>query len=574
MPQSHAEGAVSSEERATARNVAAALKETLESLGVEYLFGMESPPALHAELGGSRLRPITIRDERSGAFMADGYAKVSGKPGVCGVSGVGSTNTVQGLIESYLSSTPVLVFSEEGSGTTRHKNDLQDLDFRPIFSPVTKWAFQLEDPARVPELVAQAFRVATTGRPGPVYVGCPWDVFSSDPIEMPALELTEAVYPAIRVAPDPRRVEDVAKRLRSSQRPVLVAGSGVLGSGAEGELLELARTLGAPVAVTPAGKGSIDEDDPVCAGVVGSYASGTGGSGVVAHEIVNAADLVVLIATGTGSGSTNNWTLPRLDQEIVHIDIDPVEIGRNYPRSVPLVGDAKLALAALLGALGGGDGAASTGSTGWANALLETAHSTPAAGDRPAATGTGRGVPPAAMYAEIQRHIDERTRIVCDAGYSTAWAVDQLRVKRGRRFLGPMGYGTMGYGLPAAIGAKLADPDSRVICISGDGGIGFSLAELETAARYGIGVTTVIFNNSGLGWSRHYNRKYYGYEGETEFSTVDYGAVARGLGCSGVHATSAAELSDALDAALGSEAPWLIDVEIDPETRPPVAMFG
>jgi acetolactate synthase I/II/III large subunit len=575
MPQQHLDDALQLDQADGGRSVAAALKETLESLGVEYLFGMESPPALHAELSDGGIRVITIRDERSGAFMADGYAKVSGKPGVCGVAGVGATNMVQGVVESYLSSTPVVILVEEGSGTTRYRNDLQDIERGPIFASITKWVCQLEDPARVSELIARGFRVATTGRPGPVYIGCPWDVFSGNPADAPWLAAGESVYPACRVAPDPQSVEDVARLLRSSKRPVIVAGGGVLISGAEAELAAFARTLDAPVAVTPNGKGSIDEEDALFAGVVGSYASGTGGSGVAAHEIVRSADLVVLLGTSTGSGSTANWTLPAPEQEIIHIDIDPVEIGRNYPRSVPLVGDAKLAMRALLTALDGrADDAPTTES--WASRLLVAAQTARATGRRSAAAiSGGRGVDPESMFAELQTRIDERTRIVCDAGYCTAWALDRLRLSgTGRRFLGPFAYGTLGYGLPAAIGAKLADPESTVVCLSGDGGIGYSLGELETAARHGVALTAIVFNNASLAWSRHYNRQYYGYEGSTDFSDVDYGAVARGLGCEGVHVATADDFADALDKALGSDVTTLIDVEVDPEARPAVDMFG
>ena len=209
----------------------------------------------------------------------------------------------------------------------------------------------------------------------------------------------------------------------------------------------------------------------------------------------------------------------------------------------------------------------------WAEGLLASRRD--AAWPAASRSGSDRGVDPEVIFTELQERIDERTRIVGDAGYSTAWALDRLRVHGGgRRFLGPRAYGTLGYGLPAAIGAKLADPSSTVVCISGDGGIAFSLAELETAARYGVVVTTIVFNNSSLAWSRHYNRHFYGYDGATDFLDVDYGAVARGLGCEGVHVARAEDFVDALDKALRSDVTTLIDVQVDPDTRPPVDMFG
>jgi acetolactate synthase-1/2/3 large subunit len=546
---------------------AAALRQALEALGVEHIFGMESPSALHAELTHSAIEPITIRDERSGAFMADAYAKISGKPGVVGVAGVGATNVVQAIAESWLSSTPVVVLVEEGSGTTRHKNDLQDIDQAAIFASITKWTGRIEDPARVADLVAHAFRIATSGRPGPVYLGCPWDVVSLDPRQVPGLAPNPATYPAGRVAPDPQSLERAAGALGSAERPVIFAGGGVLVSRATGELAALARALGAPVATTPSGKGSFDERDPLSAGVAGSFTSGAGGRGRVAHDVIRRADVVLLVGTKTGSAATANWTVPDQRQTIVHLDVDPAEVGRNFPASIPLVADAKLGLAALTAALGDAQPRPT-----WAVKLLSAEAEQATAGR--AAFGDDAYVDADDLFGAIQDAIDETTIVVTDAGYGTVWAFDRLRVgPSASRFVSPSGYGTMGYGLPGAIGAKLAAPTSRVLCISGDGGIGYGLAELETAARVGAAVTVVVLNNGGLGWSRHYNDHYYDYHGKTEFLDVDYAAVARGLGCAGAKVHTAKDFAEALADALASGTTTLIDVAIDPEARPPVDMF-
>jgi len=543
---------------------AAALHRTLEALGVEHIFGMESPAPLHAEIShGSRVTPITIRDERSGAFMADAYAKVTGRPGVIGVAGVGATNTVQGIVESWLSSTPVVLLVEEGSGSTRHKNDLQDIDLLPVFAPITKWAARIEDPARTADLTAHAFRVAATGRPGPVYLGCPWDVVSPDPRPVPALAPGTSRYPAERVAPDPASVERVAATLAAAERPVIVAGGGVLVSRAADELAALARALGAPVATTPSGKSSFDEFDPRWAGVVGSFTSGPGGRGRVAHEVIRRADLVLLAGTKTGSSATANWTVPAQDQKIVHLDVDPAEIGRNFPGSIPLVGDAKLGLQALAAAVGSAEPRIA-----WAADLLAVE------APRAAAAASDAFVDVDDLFASLQDAVEESTIVVTDAGYSTAWAFDRLRFRPpAGRFITPTGYGTMGYGVPGAIGAKVASPQSRVICISGDGGVGFALGELETAARIGAAVTIVVIDNGGLGWSRHSNDYFYGYHGKTEFADVDYAAAARGLGCEGAKVHTSEDFAEALSEALASTSPTLIDAVIDPEARPPVDMY-
>jgi acetolactate synthase-1/2/3 large subunit len=320
--------------------------------------------------------------------------------------------------------------------------------------------------------------------------------------------------------------------------------------------------LGAPVATTPAAKGAFDERDPLSAGVVGSYVGAAGGRGHTANAVVRRADLVLLVGTATGSGATANWTVPDPAQPIVHLDVDPEEIGRNYPASFPLVGDATLGLEAI------------------ASALDDASVRDPWAGDlRPgAATGvatrSGDAIDPAELVDAIGAAIDDDAIVVADAGYCAVWALDRLRLgPPGRRFLSPSAYGTLGYGLPAAIGAKLASPGSSVICVTGDGGLGFSLGELETAARLGISVTVIVLNNGVLGWSRHYDRHFYGYEGATRFAEVDHAAVARGLGCEGVRLTDVAKFPDALAAALASPTTTVIDAITDPDARPPVDMF-
>jgi acetolactate synthase-1/2/3 large subunit len=537
------------------------LHRTLEALGVEYLFGMDAPAALQAELSvGGAIQPITVRDERSAAFMADGYAKISGRPGVLGIGGVGATNTIQGVVEAWLGSTPIVLVVEEGSAALRHKNDLQDVDRAPLFAPITKWVGEVERPERMADLTAHAFRVATTGRPGPVYLGCPWDVVSSDTGPVPAIGVDVARVPADRVAPDPAAVERVAALIAGAKRPAIIAGGGVVISGATDELRELAHAMGAPVAATPAAKGAFDETGPLSAGVVGSYTGGEGGHGRVAHDAIHAADLVLLVGTATGSGTTASWTVPDPTQSVIHLDIDPGEVGRNYPASIPLVGDAKLGLDALGRALG------SLGRSGWWRRADE-----PTTRGSTAAAGT---VSPDLVFDEIQRALDDDTAVVADAGYCAAWALDRLRFRAtGRRFLGPSAYGTLGYGLPAAIGAKLAAPGSTVICVTGDGGIGFSLGELETAARLGVAVTVIVLNNGGFGWSRHYDHHFYGYEGQTSFADVDHAAVARALGCEGYRVADAADYTATLAKAIGSATTTVLDVVIDRDARPPVDMF-
>ncbi len=332
---------------------AAALNHALEGLGVDYLFSMESPAALHASLREGGITAVTVHDERSAAFMADGYARVSGKPGVCAVAAVGATNTVQGVVEAHLGSTPVVILAEAGSAAARDRNDFQDVNPIPILTPVTKWAGEVGGAERVAEVTALAFRVATSGRPGPVLITYPYDIVSCDPHPVPGLALEPATFPSHRVGPDPVALAPAVEILRSAERPVIVAGGGVLISRAEDVLAALAQVLGAPVASTSAAKGVFAETDPLSAGVIGALGGAPGSRGRVATDVVLAADVVLLIGSKTGSWCTDNWTVPGQDQTIVHVDIDPAETGRNYPGSVPLIGDARLVIEALLAALDG-----------------------------------------------------------------------------------------------------------------------------------------------------------------------------------------------------------------------------
>jgi acetolactate synthase I/II/III large subunit len=549
---------------------ARALYETLRACGVTHLFGLDSPEPLYAELDRAEVRPITVRDERAGAIMADAYARVSGRPGVCtAIRGPGATNLITGIGEAWASSTPVVAIVNDVNTALVGKNPIQEVDHLALFRPVTKWAVRLDRPERVAELTGRAFALATSGRPGPTLVSCPDDVLTATAASTGPARPGVRRYPSLRVAPDPAAIREAVAVLAEGGRVAIVAGGGVLISGAWDELREVADLLGAPVATTPLGKGAVDETHPLSAGVVGAYTGGDLGRGRVANEAVRAAGTVLLVGTKTGNVATHGWTVPDPRSRIVHVDIDPHEIGRNY-RALGVVGDARLALRALADGLRAAGVRAATAP----RHALEQGLAEWRARVAPLLASRAKPIRPERVVAEMARFVDDETIVCADASYSSLWAIDLLALRRpGRRLVSARGFGGIGWGLPAAIGAKLAAPDRRVLCLTGDGAFGYVFQELETAARYGIAVVVVVLNNSCFGFQKHAEELAYGRTFETKLLDVDYGALARTLHCDGMSVAEPDDLAPALGRAVASGHPTVINVVVDPDAFPPIIGF-
>jgi acetolactate synthase I/II/III large subunit len=549
---------------------AGALYQMLRSLGVTHLFGIDSPEPLYARLEREAIRPITVRDERSGAIMADAFARVSGRPGVCtAIRGPGVTNLVTGLAEARSTSTPVVALVNDVPTAYRGKNPVQEVDHVAVAQPVTKWAVRVERPERVAELTARAFSVATSDRPGPVLVSYPDEVLTAEVNGCPRQAIGAARYPSTRTAPDPAAVAAAAIPLADARRPAIVAGGGVLISAAWDELRVVAELLDAPVATTPLGKGAFDEAHPLSAGVTGAYTGGALGRGRIANEVVRAGDVVLLVGTKTDSIATANWTVPGPGSRIVHVDVDPGEIGRNYP-ALGVVGDAKLALEALaerLRSIG-----RPRGNT--RGSEIEAATREWQARVEPLLRSDASPIRPERVVAELGRLVDDDTILCTDASYASAWAMDLISFRRpGRRFLAPRGFAGIGWGLPAAIGAKLAAPDKTVLCVTGDGGFGYVFQELETAARYGIAVVVVVLNNSSFAFQKHAEELHYGRSFEANLLDVDYAALAKVLRCEGVRVAESGAIGPAIEAAIASNRPTVVDVVVDPDAYPPLIAF-
>jgi len=541
-----------------------ALYEMIKQYGVKYVFGMDSPELFYQEIDRSEVTPILIHHEAMGALMADGYARVTFRPGICcGNQGAGVSNLVTGLIESYNSSIPVIALAQAVPTYFEGKNAAQEFDQVSVFKPITKWVADIHDANRIPEIVRRAFRLATGGRPGPVVLNIHEDVLEQETESEIYAEPDFATVPGKRFAPDPEKIKAAAKLLVEAERPCIIAGGGVISSQAWNELIQVAELLGAPVATTIMGKGAIPEDHPLSAGPIGSYIVGKYGRGKIAKKIIQESDVVLLVGTKTHQMSTCKWTAPSPSSRIIHMDVDINEIGRNYKTEIGIIADAKLGLAELYNVL---------------NKMISKQHVKKGSRvdelnklkeewrklNKPGAISDEAPIRLERLMKEISEFIDRDTIVSCDAASASAWAASHLFVLgTGRMLIQPRGQGALGMGLPLALGAKIGAPDKKVFCILGDGGfLCGQVQELETASRYGLNVVVFILNNKCYGWQKVEEEFLWGKSVETDFLDIDFGEVARVFKCWGTRVEKPSEIKDAIKRALDSGKPAVIDVVV------------
>jgi acetolactate synthase-1/2/3 large subunit len=552
--------------------------EMLKAYGVRYVFGVPGDTGLvfydALERAGRRgeITHVLARDERSAAYMADVYARVSFRPGVCeGPSGAGATYLASGLAEAHASSIPVIALTSDTPVNLEDRNVLTTLDQPALFAPITKWTSLVKQARRIPDTMRQAFRIATSGRPGAVQITLPMDVLAGEAHDLP-LHAEEACrsYPAYRTRPDPEGVERAVNLLLQARQPAIVAGGGVVSSQAWPELTALAELLRSPVGTSISGKGAIAEDHRLSLGVVGSN-----GRRPYANAFLQAADLILYVGCKTDSVTTAGWTLPHLtaQQTILHLDVDPAEIGRNYPTAVGLVGDAKLGLADLVTAV---------------RARGAVSRPDPLAGMqrevsdfwtefKTRATVPTTPIKPQRVIWALARLLPADSIVIVDAGTPTPFTAAYLRSPSGRRVIIPRGHGGLGYAIPGVLGAKLAEPGATVVGLMGDGSFGMSAGELETVARLGLPVTLIQFNNACFGWIKisqelFYDGRHFGVDFRAE---TDHAAIARGFGLQGVRVEDATEVEPVLRKALASDRPTFIDIvtECGTTNLPPVEKF-
>jgi acetolactate synthase-1/2/3 large subunit len=547
------------------------LARALDAYGVSAVFFVPTilSKTLYEMEQRTGIRRILTHGEKSAAYMADGYARASGRPGVCMAQTVGAANLAAGLRDPFLGCSPVLALTGGPYNWSRGRNYYQEIEDFPLFKPVTKFSAQVTDAGRLPDLLAYALDAATSGKPGPVHLEvdghCGEGVEDSEtgaPVPAPR----PAAVPRLRGRPDAQAVVAAAAMLREARRPVIVAGGGVRASGAGPELRALAQRLNVPVATSLNAKDVLPGDHPLNVGVPGLYSRAS------ANQVLLEADLVLFAGSKAGNQVTLNWQVPPLSTKVIHLDIDPGEIGRHYPDTLGILADAKLGLAELAAAL-----AAAPGDAGARAAWTRRAQDLAAAWrDDWHGLMTSDQVPvrPERLSAELTRHLPDDALLVSDTGHSGMWTGGMVDLR------GPgQGYiraaGSLGWGLPAALGAQVAQPGRPVVLFTGDGGLWYHIGELETAARRQIPAVIVVNNNKSLNqeinvYSAAYGGTLHGRHGELwHFRDTDFAKVAESMGALGLTVRKAADFEGALDAALASGRPAVIDVVTDMEALAP-----
>jgi acetolactate synthase-1/2/3 large subunit len=554
------------------------LVEMLLGYDVQVIFGLSGDTsvdfydALHAR--SDRITHVMARDERSAAFMADVYARLTNKPGICeGPSGGGATYILPGVVEAQGSSVALIALTSDNPITYEAQGALTDLNQPQVFSAVTKWTTRVKKPEMLPRLMRRAFRLATSGRPGAVHLSLPKDILAA---EMPAssdlhVEHECKTWPAYRTRPDKEAVDRAASKLLRAARPVIVAGGGAVSSGAGAELLEVSHFLSAPVATTINGKGAVAETEALSLGVIGAN-----GGRPYAASVVQEADLVLFVGSKVNYVDTDNWRLPPLADPplILQIDVDASELGNNYPVDEGLCGDAKTTLADLLAALQ--DRAKQPiNRSGWLDHIARQKQSWRS--EIEAAAASSRiPIMPQRVVRELGAVVPGEAVFVCDPGTPTPFMAAEFELNRpGRSVISPRAQGGLGYAIPGVVGARLANPTAPVVGLCGDGSFAMSAGDLATVARIGGPTVLILFNNGCYGWIKALQHLYHDarYFSVDFCEPVDYARIAEGFGLKARRIEQPDQITPALQEALDYGSPFLLEIVTagEHEVIPPVA---
>ena len=514
-------------------------------------------------LSEAGVAPVLAHTEKAAVYMADGYARVSGRPGVVAAQSVGAANLAAGLQDAYLGRAPIVALTGRKVPAHQHRNAYQELDHAPLFAPVTKLSTDVAVTADLPRVLRQAFATAVAMPPRPVHLdlfGLQAEVIETGTLDAPPVDLSGFRVLSQRPEPDPAAIAAAAKALLAAKRVVIVAGDGASLSGCGAELLALAAALAAPIGTALGARGIISTRHKLHIGVVGAYAAPP------ANRIVQDADLVLFVGADTGDMLTNYWRTPKAGTGVVQIDADPSEFDRSYPALVAVQADPRAALRALISALGNParDGAYLADSqskmAAWRAEMV------------PRYANDSTPIDPARIAGAIGETLPRDGILVADTGYSGIWTGTMVDLEPTQTYL--RAAGSLGWSFPAALGAKCAAPGRKVVCWTGDGAFYYHLAELETARRRGIAVTVVINNNSGFGqgWPnlvRQAGNKVAAAKELLRFGPTDFTAVARSFGLSGIRVEKPGDIAPALREAMASKHTVVVDVVTDIEARAP-----
>jgi acetolactate synthase-1/2/3 large subunit len=560
---------------ASNETVAGRIAAAFRRHGVTVTFGQSIPTAFHLAAPDFGIRQAAYRTENAGGAMADGYARISNRVAiVTAQNGPAATLLVPPLAEALKASVPVIALVQEVPRSQADKNAFQEFDHLKLFNPVAKWVRRIDDAARVDDYVDMAFTVAASGRPGPAVLLVPFDVLNLPAPRGPVREAAYGAFPLDRTVADPHRIGEAATLLAGARAPLVVAGGGVHLSQAAAALSALQERCALPVATTVMGKGAVDETHPLSLGVIG-YFMGAGSRTEALRGMVREADVILFVGARTNQNGTDNWSLFPEGARYIHLDIDGLEVGRNY-EALRLVGDADLTLEALTAELEKRDLSRRRN----ARAAVEKQIAGGVADWRRkvARISTDNRTPirPERLTADLDTLLAPDSIVVADASYSSIWIANYLTARAaGQRFLTPRGMAGLGWGLPFAIGAQFARPEARVFCLSGDGGFGHVWAEMEMLARHRLPVILMILNNQILGYQKHGETVVFNdYTEACEFAPVDHAAIARACGIDGIRIERAEDFLPALKSGLASGRATLLDIITDPAAHPPITSFG
>ncbi len=544
------------------------IAETLNGYGVKAVFFVPSilKTAL-VEMEKLGIKRVLCHSEKAAAYMADGYARAARAPGIAMAQSVGAANLAAGLQDAYLALSPVIAITGRWPTIYRYRNAYQEIDHRPLFEPVTRNTVTVETPEELPLLLLQAFREATSGAPGPVHLdvmGFTGEMVGDSEADLEVLiEEPFNKNPALRPEPEADLVKQAADLLANAQKPVLVAGGGAATSQAGPEIVKLAEMLSMPVATSLNGKGIIPENHPLSIGVVGTYSRSCG------NQAVCDADLVLFVGSQTGGQVTHFWQIPRQGTRVIQIDLDPSELGRNYPAQVSILGDAKVTLQRLIDAVEPPDS-----NTEWKDHVQQLVSKWRKEFE-PLLSSDASPMRPERLCREMTDFLPSDAVLVSDTGHSGIWTGTMIDLTQPhQRYLRCAG--SLGWGFPAALGAKCALPERPVICFTGDGGFWYHFAELETAVRSGINTVTVVNNNHSLNQEKAVVDRAYGdnVSGNPEeiwvFRDVDFSKITQDMGCFGVRVEHPGDLRSAFDQALNAGVPAVVDVVTDIEAVAPL----
>lgn len=548
----------------------------LKRHGVTHIFAQSLPSAVILSAEAIGIRQVAYRQENMGGTMADGYARLSGKVGVVAAqNGPAATLLVPPLAEALKASVPVVALVQDVERDQADRNAFQELDHLTLFQSCTKWVRKVLVAERIDDYVDAAFTAAASGRPGPAALLLPADLLREQIAPSPfRREAVLGHWPLDRLRARDSDIERAASMITVAHAPIVIAGGGVHASHAAGELSGLQDEASLPVLTTNMGKGAVDEYHPLSAGVLGALV-GPRSLGRHTLALVEEADLVILVGTRTNQNGTDSWRQIPRSASVIHIDVDPTEIGRTY-EAVRLAGDASETISALRSALARRDLSHRASQRERLTARIAGFWRSFEVERQSVARSEKSPIRPERVMSDLQQVLTSDTTVVSDASYSSMWIAGQLRaLSPGMRFLSPRGLAGLGWGLPLALGAKAAKPDKPVVAIVGDGGFAHSWAELETMVRSKLPILIIVLNNGILGFQRDAETVKFGsFTTACSFADVDHRRIAEACGCPAVRISDPADLPRYLERGLHEEGPLLIEVITEADAHPPISLFA